>query len=377
VNARWVAPVLMLSWLAGCELRSEAGDYGDTPSAAAAPCSPSSADICNGRDDDCDGEIDELDACADRCAAAALSGSCALRNDGTIWCWTIDGHGAVALLRRDEGNGPFVALAADELPGCALRVDGGVWCRPSQMYDVARPDVSPFGSQPEGTGLRRVKSLGFEGAEVALACARTVDGSLWCGDRRTGIPARLDLPAPVVRLSSRESTTCALLASGDMECLALSPFRGFTDVAAMSVSARHVCALTRAGSPVCAGENTVGQLCDGTLTGRTLARRAHALGDGIEALSVGVTETCVLKPDGVWCCGVPYGTLANIGGGFDGRALVRQASLGTRLRALDVPCGITADGKVICRRLNGHKFPERPMELDPAVFDLCPPGGSP
>src|SRR5205814_7665050 len=87
------------AWAFGCSREAQVGTSSDVAPQPFAVCSPSAAEICNGHDDDCDGSADENAVCANRCQAAAIiqpqppfnPGQCAIRGDGRLVCWSVDG----------------------------------------------------------------------------------------------------------------------------------------------------------------------------------------------------------------------------------------------------------------------------------------------
>jgi hypothetical protein len=361
--------------LLACVRSAEVGGFIDTPPAAPTPCAPTSAEICNERDDDCDGAVDEDNACGDPCGAAQLSHDCALRTDGTIWCWTIADDGRVTLRQVDDGQGPFVQIAG----ACARRSDGSLWCDDGSASDVgARPTL------PTTTRMERVKSLGFDVIQAAHHCGLRSNGAVWCwgaplapGDvDGVPVPAPVALPEPAIRVGSDSAMACAVLASGRVSCWGYGgdppsePIvvpgltrQDFDDVA---VANGHACVRSAAGGVWCTGFNVYGQLCDGTIGDDPNFRRATALGDGVLALAVEDRDTCGMKADGAWCCGDGE---PNPGG----RPLARRLDLrGVTLRTAGTPCAITTTGRVICRRFFVPPVSPAPTtELEPVLFDLC------
>lgn len=158
--------------------------------------------------------------------------------------------------------------------------DGVVWCT----------GMNTQGQLGTGTFVRSlafVPSLMVNARSVAAGgdttCAVGTDASLWCwGTLPTGIdPVTLAVTTTDVATPTR---------------IALPP------VKSVAISARHVCALVDKGAVWCFGDNSSGQLGDGTTTTSTAPVRAAV--DSIVALDVSEHHSCAVRKTGsVWCWG--------------------------------------------------------------------------
>jgi hypothetical protein len=103
-----------------------------------------------------------------------ISGSFALRADGTIWSWTKGARGALEVVRIDAGEGPFLEVAspAGTENVCARRIDGSLWCSSFWCRTPA--------SRSTATASIGSRRLGFDVVEIEEHCARKLDGSVWC-----------------------------------------------------------------------------------------------------------------------------------------------------------------------------------------------------
>jgi len=75
-------------------------------------------------------------------------------------------------------------------------------------------------------------------------------------------------------------------------------------VAAVSAGYYHSCAVTTKGKAVCWGNNGAGQLGDDTATNRLTPVGVYGLSKNVKAISAGYLNTCALTTKGkVWCWG--------------------------------------------------------------------------
>ncbi len=116
------------------------------------------------------------------------------------------------------------------------------------------------------------------------SCAILGDGTLWCwgdnfgGKLGDGTTAARLTPVPVTALGS--------------------------GVVEVSAGDGHTCARKTDGSLWCWGDNSSGQLGDGTTTTRSLPVQVAALGSQVASVSTGDLHTCARKSDGsLWCWG--------------------------------------------------------------------------
>jgi alpha-tubulin suppressor-like RCC1 family protein len=128
--------------------------------------------------------------------------------------------------------------------------------------------------------------------------------------------------AATVALSVGSSHTCAVTTSGGLKCWGENSHGQLGDgtttdsstpvavsglgsgVAVVSVGSSHSCVLTTAGAVKCWGENSDGRLGDGTTTDRSTPVSVSGLTVGVVAVSVGSFHACALtKAGGVKCWG--------------------------------------------------------------------------
>jgi alpha-tubulin suppressor-like RCC1 family protein len=258
--------------------------------------------------------------------------TCAVRNDQTLWCWGYNAFGQVgdnsttqrnmAVQVRTSGTTYLTNVtqaAAGHNHTCALRSDGTAWCFGYNVYGevgnggldgndhpVATEVVGPGGSGYL-TGVAELTAGRFH------SCARLSDGSVYCwGDNdhgelgdgtnnSSGFPVQSGSISTATQINAGEYHSCARLSDGTAQCWGAAAFGqigdgttadtpvpvtvigpgGFgilTDVAQVSAGGgnwpdgagsdnyEHTCALTSDGTVACWGQNIYGQLGDGSTT---------------------------------------------------------------------------------------------------------------
>ena len=256
--------------------------------------------------------------------AAIDSGSrhtCALKTDGTVWCWGYDGFaqlGDATLGTGDYqtrltpvqvvlGNGKLtdaVAISAGGQQSCAIRSGGSVWCWGDDFYGELGDGTRGNGNNIRLKPVQVVQGTGKFTNATALAagarhtCARKSTGTVWCwgsdsrgelGDGTLG--AALHLRLKPVRV---------IYAGG--------PLVNVTSMASLN---NYSCAVQTTGAVWCWGADYHGQLGDGTRggTGHVRLRATQVVYGaghltGVAAISTGNAHTCAIKGAGTfWCWG--------------------------------------------------------------------------
>lgn len=218
------------------------------------------------------------------------SHSCALTNEGAVKCWglnssaqlgdstTVNRSTPVAVLGLDS---KVTAITAGYDFTCALTNTGGVKCWGAN-------DVSQLG---DGTQLRRntpidVSSLSTGVSDISAgwrhACALRLDGSVQCwGANNAG------------QLGDRTTTN----QSKPVSVLGLD-----SAVVAIATGRAHSCALLRSGAVKCWGNNTDGQLGDGTQLQRSGAVAVVNLDIDVVAIAAGYDGSCAIGSNGQVRC---------------------------------------------------------------------------
>lgn len=231
--------------------------------------------------------------------------TCVRKNDGTVWCWGGNQYGSLGDGTTIGKPSPVqvtalgttaVEVVAGGNHTCARKSDGTVWCWGAnghgQLGDGTITSGAPYG-KPSPV---QVTALGTSAIEVEpgydFTCARKNDGTLWCwGNNETG--------------QLGDGTTNAAKPSPAQVPLASS-------VAEVAAGGAHTCARTTNGAVWCWGFNDYGAVGDGTTSGQTCGSvtckpspvEVASLGTSASYIAAGWYQTCARKADGsMWCWG--------------------------------------------------------------------------
>ena len=236
------------------------------------------------------------------------------------------------------------AIAAGDNHTCALTTTGGVKCWGDNN----------LGQLGDGTTTKRVTPVDVSGLTSGVSaiatggshtCALTTTGSVKCWGRNfygqlgDGTTTDRFTPVDVSGLTSGVSAiaaggshTCALTTTGGVKCWGRNSFGQLGDgtaptnsstpvdasgltsgVSAIAAGNSHTCALTTTGGVKCWGNNSSGQLGDGTTTARSTPVDVSGLTSGVSAIAAGGFHTCALTTTGgVKCWGNNFfGQLGN------------------------------------------------------------------
>jgi alpha-tubulin suppressor-like RCC1 family protein len=315
--------------------------------------------------------------------------SCALRRDGTAFCWGSNDHGELGTGTRGASLEPvrvstalrFASVSTGSTFACALTTDGEAYC-----WGNAGPDDEGPGAVPGARIERRVPSavagehkFASLSAGGAHACGVTTSGIAYCwgendegqlGDGTTKaseVPVRVASDARFRSVTTGFAHTCGLAVDGRAYCWGARGVDGGAAArsrpvavggalrfAMLSAGSFYTCGVATSGAGYCWGDNQFGQLGDGTtrpsaeprgVTGghrfrRIVAKRAN-----------GRPHTCGLTVDGTALC---WGWESEALGrrDLDDTSTPAPVVGGLTFRALSAgfshTCGITTRGDVYC-----------------------------
>ena len=278
--------------------------------------------------------------------------TCVVRPNGTVRCWGRDMElqlGNDAAMSNSNipvtvsGLSDVVAIGSGIQHNCVLSSGGGVQCWGDGVSGVLGRGSSTDSWSPVAvTGL----SSGVTQLSVGTAhtCAVTNTNGLKCwgngsyGRLGDGTTNQKSVPTDifpsgsgVIAVSLGDVSTCALFSGGSVQCwgrnysgqlgtggttdsLSPTPVPTLTSgVVAISVGennvlsgqASHACALMTDGSVQCWGDNTAGQIGDGTTSPRLVPTAVVGLPAPAVGISAGAKHTCaVLDTGALYCWGL-------------------------------------------------------------------------
>lgn len=286
--------------------------------------------------------------------------ACAVRSDHTLWCWGANGDGqlgrgtigtSASTMQQVVALGTGVAMAAPgEYHTCALRTDGTAWCWGRNFNGQLGNDTATSSLTPVQVKLDADRTLGdvaWISAGEAQSCAVTTSGAVFCWganwngrlgdgtytDRRVATPVS-GLGSGWARVLTVRGHTCARSAAGALSCWGrnwsgqlgddsntertspvavvwpVSPGPVVTDFA---VGEEFTCAVTAAGAAFCFGENFNGQLGDDTTTDRRTPVPVNGQDAQVSAVAAGAQHACLIRDGGgLFCWGSNfYGRLGD------------------------------------------------------------------
>lgn len=273
--------------------------------------------------------------------AAGSSHVCALSSAGAVLCWGLNDKGQLGDGSTTNRSTPVqvsgltsgvTAIAAGGKSSCALTVSGELKCwgynSKGQLGDGTTTNRSTPVTASATSGQVAAVALGF-----SHSCVLTADGGVGCWGSGTlgelGDGTKTDsltvkqvtgLTSGVASISAGLSDTCAITTAGNALCwgsnsngqigdgtytnatnpVAVPGFEG--NVASISPAGSATCATTTDGAAYCWGNNTSGQLGDGTAIAHLTPGLVTGLNSGVISTDGGNNLACALHSDGSVSC---------------------------------------------------------------------------
>ena len=228
-------------------------------------------------------QVTTLGNSAAKVSSTGLLGTCALKMDGTAWCWGYNPVYGVSFTRFDTvpiqvaslGN-QVIDIRTGGYVICALKLDGTLWCWGDNYFGQLG-----VGDTVTRTAPTQVTALGNQVVDFRLdggaSCALKADGTLWCwgyngnGQLGVGDTVKRVVPTQVAALGNQ--------------------------VTSMATGTSHTCALTANKTVWCWGSNTYGQVGDGTTVQRNLPV-AVVLPSAVKAITAGAYHNQAMLENG-------------------------------------------------------------------------------
>jgi alpha-tubulin suppressor-like RCC1 family protein len=277
---------------------------------------------------------------------AGASHTCAVRTDHTLWCWGLNGDGEFGNGTTTDSPVPvqvgghaadWAAVTAGTGNTCAVKTDHTLWCW----------GYNPDGQVGDGSTTGRTVPVQVSGhaadwaavtagaAGASDTCAVRTNGTVWCwGDNtydQLGGSTTTGSPVPV-QVSGHATDWAAVTAGGDHTCAVKTDHTLWcwglnnddqlgdgnatespvpvqvsghaADWAAVTAGGIHTCAVKTDHTLWCWGDNTYGQVGDGSTTTRTVPVQVSGHAADWAAVTAGLFHTCAVKTDGtLWCWG--------------------------------------------------------------------------
>jgi alpha-tubulin suppressor-like RCC1 family protein len=268
--------------------------------------------------------------------------SCAVTAAGGVRCWGMNDYGQL-------GNGtttassypvPVTGLSSGVASvtvgtqfACAMTTDGGVRCW-GKGYAVGDGSGTNATTPVTPTGLASgVRSVSTGSSHV---CALINDGTVKCwgsngqgmlGDgtrTRSLVPQTVPGLSGIVQLSTGGVHTCVVTSDRGVKCwgydaygqvgngsaaptpggdvLTPTDVPGVSNVAVLSTGGYHTCVMLQDGTAECWGQNTDGQLGDGSGVNQLTPVPVAAAPGAFAQLIAGSYDTCGITPSGATMC---------------------------------------------------------------------------
>ena len=329
-------------------------------------------DTCNG-DGGCSGPL-EPGCCAPDVLEAGGYHTCALLSTGSLKCWGSNAYGAVGdgttetrttavqVSGMDEG---VANVSCGRYHNCAVMDTGGVKCWGRNYYGAIGDGTLTDRTVPVNvTGLS--SGVADVGAGGWHSCAILEAGGIRCwgengyGQLGNGLTTDSTTPVSVSGISSGVldvclggAHTCALMSGGGVKCWGMNSSGALgdgtllqrttpVDVTGLSSAAVaiacgrwHTCALLNTGAMVCWGDNSEGQLGNGSTTDSPTPVGVTGLSSGVSAITAAeFTHTCALVGGGMKCWGDNMTGQLGDGSTTDSSVPVDVTGMGSGVRAI-------------------------------------------
>jgi alpha-tubulin suppressor-like RCC1 family protein len=334
-------------------------------------------------------------AAGTKAVVAADYHTCALTAANGVVCWGYNMFGQLGDGTLTSSSSPaqvvgltsgVAVVAGGESHTCALLTNQTIKCWGFNAAGQIGDGRSRYRVGPVAVPALTSSVKGIFAAE-SHSCALKTNGALVCvgfnnqgelGDGTTvwtSTPTTVTgLPGSVTTVAARGRHTCAITAGGVLSCWGNNSYgeigNGTTSVALTPVTVigsgvsqaaagdSHMCAVV-SGALKCWGWNDAGQLGDGSTTNRTTPTAVNGLGPGVAKAGAGEHHTCAVTTLGaVLCWGKnDFGQLGD-GTTINHPTPTAVTGLSSGVAAVVAgdshTCALTTGGAVLCWGFNGE-----------------------
>ncbi|HEY4129376.1 MAG TPA: hypothetical protein VGM50_02070 [Gemmatimonadaceae bacterium] len=354
--------------------------------------------------------LDEVGTSDWQTVSAGAAHTCALKTDGTAYCWGSNQYGQLGSTATDT----ICAIAADTTYTCANRPKAVTTSLKFRSISAGQKHTCAITTALEaycwgGNDQGQLGSTGSDGptlrpvpttlpwtqisAGYAHTCAVRSDGALYCwgqNDRGqlgsaattgTSTPLRVNISTAVASVTTAQGRTCARTTAGVSYCFGsiwlvrldgAELTRSQTSpqlvpkaptMASLSIGSFTSCGIDVNGLVYCWEANQRGQIGDGTIQGDTVPTRVATDMQFVQ-ISAGIIQTCGVTTAGVGYCwgdhsfgelGVPSAQIVQRCGAIAAPCSLLPVAVLGRQTFTEIStglgshtCGVTTKGNLYC-----------------------------
>jgi alpha-tubulin suppressor-like RCC1 family protein len=275
---------------------------------------------------------------------------CIIKTDSSLWCWGENDQGGLGtgdtadsgvIVETSAGGTGWAKVSAGELMTCAIKTDGTLWCWGDNSNGSLGVGDTTDRLNPTQVGTDTnwadISSAEYDHIDTEdFTCATKTNGTAWCWGENTrgqlgdGTTTQRTSPVQVgtdtdwAVIDAGGSHTCGVKTGGTLWCWgrdakgqlgqggaipgtnSSSPIQVGTDTdwATVSAGGEHVCALKTDNTYWCWGEGGGGRLGTGSTADSSIVTQVGTDTDWAK-ISAGDAHTCGLKTGGtIWCNGI-------------------------------------------------------------------------